>query len=265
MHFIDRQNCPEIPTVKLMEFNAKDKGSWATYNLARINNIKPLPVKPPSSWLHDTIRKPLKKLFLKNCGYCGIHTDNGRDAEVDHFHPTSKDPSADYVFEWTNYVWSCPSCNGLKGNNFPFLNPCSLEEMKHLYFNQSDGTYLLFHNTPLEIEEKYILTNKNSNLNSKNRPDRRKCLFRDVNRQLIEIRLAFIMFDIESKIFGKSSNESLKKFQLLNAKKKDFLDLIKSGDYLFLIEYIILEFNKKNTFFPYTFKELLEESKFMEN
>ncbi len=265
MHFINRESFTEAPVKKLAEFNEKKKQEWANYNSARISNLKPLPSRPPSLWLHDDIRSPLKKLFLKNCGYCGIHADQGRDAEVDHFHPTSKDENADFVFDWNNYIWSCPACNGMKSNEFPFLNPTSIDDTKHIYFNNSDGRYLLYRNAPESIISKYKLTDDKSNLNDKNRPARRKCLAQEVNRNLKEIRLCNLMYETEKSISGNNSNDTNTKLKKLIEKKSAFIDLIKSGDYLFLVASLVEEFISKREGFPYTFEELLIESKYLEN
>ena len=123
MHFVDRTTTANPPIAKLKQLNSQYQQDWANYNTARLNKTNPLPSRPLSKWLHNDIREPLSKLFLKTCGYCGIHTDIGADAEVDHFFPTSLDGEAQFVFDWNNYIWSCPSCNRLKGNAYPFLNP----------------------------------------------------------------------------------------------------------------------------------------------
>ena len=264
MHYINRQEFTEAPTAKLANFVATYKAAWAEYNHARINEIKPLPPKPPPLWLHADIRKPLKKLFLKNCGYCGTHTDEGNDAEVDHFHPTSKDETAEYVFEWTNYIWSCHSCNGRKSNNFPFLDPCSEEDMKHIYFHAYDGKYLLFKAAPDPINAKYQLTESKSNLNSKNRPAKRKYLSRILLTVLKDISSYSKIYDAECAVSGKLSDEASIKYHTLEDKKNFLLELITCGDHLFLIEFILNEFISKNNSFPYTFKTLLLESNYLQ-
>ena len=63
MHFINREEFTEAPIAKLAEFITDKKHAWAEYNTSRINEIKPLPTRPPSLWLHDDIRNPLKKLL----------------------------------------------------------------------------------------------------------------------------------------------------------------------------------------------------------
>jgi len=263
MHFINRDGFEEAPLAKLTEFNNNSKEAWAIYNTARINKTKPLPAKPSSSWNHNDIRYPLRKLFLKNCGYCGVHTDIGNDAEVDHFFPTSLDGSASHVFNWNNYIWSCPSCNGQKGSKYPFLNPTLEDEVKHIYFHSPDGRYLLSITSPDEIISKYNLTQQHSDLNSKNKPDNRKYIFRDVNRRLEEIEIDHMMYTLESSINGEDSKEALVKRESLENKKDEFFDLIRNGNHLFLIKFTVDDFIVKNEGFPYTFDEFLEGSGYL--
>ena len=62
---------------------------------------------------------------------------------------------------------------------------------------------------------------------------------------------------------GKDSADSIAKLQVLQQKKSDFLGVIRRGDYLFLIEFLIDDFRKKNDSFPYSFAELLDESGYL--
>ena len=125
MHLVDREKFDSSPLKKLQELNNKYKSDWSIYNIARAERKKPLPKEPSTAWNNKGIREPLMLLFLKNCGYCGRYTEIGNDGHVDHHFPTSLDLQADFIFDWNNYVWSCSSCNGLKSNNYPFLDPCS--------------------------------------------------------------------------------------------------------------------------------------------
>ena len=264
MHFVDRQNFSDAPLAKLQEFNNNHKAAWASYNTARINGTT-RPARPGSAWLDTEITTPLKKMFLKNCGYCGIHADTGRDAEVDHFFPTSADASANHVFDWENYVWSCPSCNGMKSNNHPFLNPCSADEMQHVYFHAKDGRYFLFGSAPNPVKERYDLTKGKSNLNLKNRCARRKLTSDNLQTQLKSIIRYNKLYLIESKAKGEYSADSLKRLQALKKERANLITLIEGGDYLFLIKSLIEKFKKNHPTFPYTFQELLDESAYLES
>ncbi|PCK06952.1 MAG: hypothetical protein COA42_16805 [Alteromonadaceae bacterium] len=264
MHFVDRDVFDEVPTARLAEFVVKHKNAWATYNQARSEGCKPLPKKPPSSWTDDRIRTPLKKLFLKNCGYCGVHTDCGHDAEVDHYHPTSKDMTAEHVFEWENYIWSCHPCNGKKKDAYPLLNPTCKEDVESIYFHANDGQYLVYQHAPDDIVAKYQLTVGKTNLNDKNCPQRRKGIYRQVNVRLNAIKLDNKLYLLECGKEGKDSPDSIKRSEAMSKEKSELLALIKEGEYLFLIKHLINEFRSKDVSFPYTFDALLAESGYLD-
>jgi uncharacterized protein (TIGR02646 family) len=64
----------------------------------------------------------LRKPFHGLCGYCE-REDKG---EVDHFRPKSKYPKQ--VYEWTNWVFACHTCNHNKGGLWPrggYVDPCA--------------------------------------------------------------------------------------------------------------------------------------------
>lgn len=87
--------------------------------------------------------------FSNRCGYCdGSDTWHGghRTYHIDHFAP--KDKFADLENEYTNLIYSCPSCNSSKSNKWPsddpaknvvndkgFLNPCT--DDLNLHFNRN--------------------------------------------------------------------------------------------------------------------------------
>ncbi|MBI2280626.1 MAG: HNH endonuclease [Bacteroidetes bacterium] len=265
MHFVDRSEIKNPPIEKLKELNDSHKPNWISYNKARSEKKTPLPIKPSSGWLHDQIRTPLKTLFLKNCGYCGTHTDLGNDAEVDHHFPTSLDIKAEYIYNWENYIWSCPSCNGMKKHHYPLLNPCLILDMKHIYFHSADGRYLYYKNTPNEIITKYENTQRYSNLNLKTNPDFRKYIFRDTTENHLKgLKMYWELYEVEAKVHGEASTEAKNKLDAFNLKKENFMDLIRSGYHLMLIKYAFDVFCDNQEFnFPFTIKELIEESKYL--
>ena len=60
--------------------------------------------------------------FRGACGYCEEYCIG----EVDHFKPKSKFPGL--VYEWSNWVFACHSCNANKWNKWPgrgYVNPCA--------------------------------------------------------------------------------------------------------------------------------------------
>ena len=227
MHFIDRDNFKDAPLDKLKEYQEEYK-----------NN---LPNSPKPKWNNDKIRVPLGKLFLNNCAYCGIYTDIGSDAEVDHFCPKNICKEAEKVFGWENYVWSCHPCNNYKRENHPFLNPCSKDEMKWLYFNHYSGKYFYHSDSPKDIIKKYNLTNRKSYINGKNRPNRRKIIAKRVDSVLKDIKLYSKLIITKDKL-----DKSL----------KDLKDIISEKDYLLLIKFLIKEFINNNDDFNYKLEEL---------
>lgn len=265
MHFVDRTKIPNPPTTKLKLFNDRHQANWIIYNNARSKKMKPLPAKPPSDWLDEDIRIPLRTLFLKNCGYCGTHTDLGNDAEVDHHLPTSLDLKGEYVYSWENYIWSCPSCNGMKKHKYPFLNPCLISDVEHIYFHSADGRYLYYKDTPDDIITKYEMTNKHSNLNLKTNPDFRKYIFRDATENHLNgLKRYWELYELEAEIHGKESIEAKEKMNNFNSKKENFIDLLKNGYHLKLIHYAIDLFCEKHNFnFPFSFDALIQESGYL--
>ncbi|MCE7991640.1 MAG: hypothetical protein HEP71_06660 [Roseivirga sp.] len=266
MHFINKDSFPESPIALLAKLNIEHRPDWKLYNQARLSKEKPLPKKPVAAWLNEGIRLPLKKLFLKNCGYCGIHSDTGHDAEVDHHFPISKDVEGDFIFDWDNYVWSCHSCNSMKRSKYPLLNPCSANEMSNLFFHSTDGRYLCDSLAPKELKIKLQFTIQHTNINGKNRPARRRLIYRNLNENhLSGLKIAYDLYLVECDANGPYSEEALTKLNYFEEKKDRLLELIKSGDYLHLIKHTINTFLKetyKNL--PFTFDQLLEESKYLD-
>ena len=265
MHFVDRTKITNPPSAELKQFNDKHKAQWVIYNDARSKKKKPLPAKPPAGWLINGIRNPLRRLFLKNCGYCGTHTDLGNDAEVDHHFPTSLDLKAEHVYNWENYIWSCPSCNGMKKHNYPFLNPCLYSDVKHIYFHSADGRYLYYKNTPTDVINKYEITEKYSNLNLKNNPDAREYIFRDATENhLSRLKIYWEAYQVEAAKQGEDSIEAREKMDNFNKRKKNFMSLLKAGNYLKFINYAFDLFCKKhNLNFPFSFDSLIDESGYL--
>lgn len=263
MHFVDKDNFPNPPTDKLQEFTLEYKDKWIIYQNAKVNATL-RPSQPPSSWLHDDVRKPLEKLFIKTCGYCGIHTKIGSDGEVDHHLPIDKDNNADYILNWENYIWSCHSCNNIKRNHYPFLNPCIEDDMKYIYFHSSDGKYLYYKDSPSNLINKFEITDKHSNINYSNRHKRRKLIYKDVTENhLSRLRIAYEVYKRGVIDYGELADDTQNKLNIFNTKKESFLELIDCGDYLFLIKYAFELFCDKNNFkFPFTFKDLLSEVDF---
>ena len=78
-------------------------------------------------------RETLREVFGGLCGYCE-RRDKG---EVDHFHPVSRFPAQ--VYQWSNWIFSCPTCNQAKRDKWPpsgYVDPCadSENEQPEAYF-----------------------------------------------------------------------------------------------------------------------------------
>ena len=70
-------------------------------------------------------RSDLRSAFSELCGYCEEETAG----EIDHFRPVSKCPSL--VYEWSNWIFACPTCNREKSNKWPlegYIDPCAGDE-----------------------------------------------------------------------------------------------------------------------------------------
>ena len=96
----------------------------------------------PSDRKWQLFQSDLEQVFSMLCAYCEEFTGG----EVDHFQPVSKFPSL--VYEWSNWVFSCPYCNGHKLAKWPqegYVDPCteSLCERPEDYFTFSPSTWSL--------------------------------------------------------------------------------------------------------------------------
>ena len=78
-------------------------------------------------------------MFSELCGYCEEETSG----EIDHFRPVSKCPTL--VYEWSNWIFACPTCNREKSNKWPqedYIDPCASEESEkpERFFTFHTGT-----------------------------------------------------------------------------------------------------------------------------
>jgi len=111
MHWVDRSPEPD----GLGAVRSRYILRWVEYYPNRTG------VRPSDShWrrFHDD----LSKVFSGLCAYC----EESDEGEVDHFHPKSKFPQM--VYDWSNWVFACHSCNLAKGEKWPpggYVDPCS--------------------------------------------------------------------------------------------------------------------------------------------
>ncbi len=82
----------------------------------------------------------LRQAFAGICGYCE-EFDKG---EVDHFRPKSTFP--DLVYEWSNWIFACHTCNQAKSDKWPtegYIDPCAESESNrpenYFTFNTRNG------------------------------------------------------------------------------------------------------------------------------
>ena len=96
-----------------------------------------------ASW--RLFRSELSSRFSGICGYCE-ERDRG---EVDHFKPKSKFP--ELVYEWTNWVFACHTCNSIyKREKWPqpgYIDPCTAlhhERPERVFdFDTHDGSIVV--------------------------------------------------------------------------------------------------------------------------
>lgn len=71
---------------------------------------------------HIEVKDSLKIMFKKKCAFCESHITHIDYGQIEHFKPKSRYP--ELCFEWSNFLLSCPICNGAanKGDKFPLAN-----------------------------------------------------------------------------------------------------------------------------------------------
>ena len=112
MHWVDRGPEPDA----LQRIRERNTVRWVNYYRDERGT------KPSDSYWR-TFHNQLFKAFFGICGYCE-EEDKG---EVDHFRPKSRFPER--VYMWSNWIFSCHTCNGLKLEKWPvsgYVNPCAI-------------------------------------------------------------------------------------------------------------------------------------------
>lgn len=251
MHFVDKDSFDYAPMNALVQYHKKEQIKWLRYKNKNRRS------EPKGFWTEDEIRTPLIQLFLSNCGYCGKFVDKD-EGEVDHYFPKSHDELALYIYDWDNYIWSCPGCNGEKNNYFYVLNPCRENHTKDIFFHAADGRYLyksdadpitihLFNNT-----EKWTLINRTS------RTKNRVLWYKRINILISQIRGYF--FELKHIIEWNTSHSD---FFTVQQKLHNAFREMKSWlqtDYRFLAKSLITKANQDTPDeFPYNFEFFLNE------
>lgn len=123
MHFVDRGS----PPVRLARVRSRLTPKWVSFYRYGLD-------RKPTDTAWRNFEKDLRKVFHSNCGYC----EEICRGEVDHFRPKSRFPHL--VYEWTNWVYSCHSCNGSKLDKWPnggHVDPCASnpQNLAEAYFD----------------------------------------------------------------------------------------------------------------------------------
>lgn len=103
----------------------------------------------PTDAYWGQFRPQLRLRFSAKCGYCERRCESatntgGLSETVDHFRPLNRFPKLAY--EWTNWVFSCRSCNGdFKKDKWPdtgYVDPCEadISERPERYFDCDQDT-----------------------------------------------------------------------------------------------------------------------------
>ncbi len=244
MHFVDKKTYPEYTEIVelLADFSKKEMPKWRTYK-----NKKPRRT-PNGLWTDAKIREPLRNLFLECCGYCGERLyknekENKYRGQVEHFVPKSNQYAIDndLVYNWDNYIWSCPSCNTDKGTYFDLdvmlFNPCDATDCSYIFFNADKGNYQL----KKEIIDKKIIERYKKTFDEKlslinEKMDNRKITLNQVDVFLNSIK----------KFQNLYKKRKVEKFLTnINKNKNKLIEYYKQASYKLLIKETVLEFNKK--------------------
>jgi uncharacterized protein (TIGR02646 family) len=111
MHYVDRGPEP----AGLGTIRRRLTGGWVRFYRRRQG-------KKPGDARWREFQPALSEVFFSVCGYCETEC-NG---QVDHFRPKRRDP--ELVYEWTNWILACPTCNLAKGGKWPsggYADPCA--------------------------------------------------------------------------------------------------------------------------------------------
>jgi uncharacterized protein (TIGR02646 family) len=111
MHAVDRgDEPPDLPAVR-----QRYTPGWVRY-------YRDGKGKKPTDDHWRKFQPRLSKAFSTICGYC----ERCYKGQVDHFRPKSAYP--ELVYEWSNWVFACPTCNQSKGEKWPtagYVDPCA--------------------------------------------------------------------------------------------------------------------------------------------
>ncbi len=115
---------------------------------------------------YSSFKPYLEKDFNGRCGYCDItEIVIGKVFQIDHFAPRQKFP--DLECEYSNLVYTCPSCNRAKWNDWPMSEPAPSHDESRGYVDPCDAEYathlnrtncgIVEANTPVGVYMRYKL------------------------------------------------------------------------------------------------------------
>jgi uncharacterized protein (TIGR02646 family) len=89
-----------------------------------------------------TIRRVLRdEMFDACCCFCDANTEVAGFGEVEHYRPKGLARFRLLAYEWSNLLWACRRCNGLKVDHWedatPLLDPCADDPEEHLRWSDA--------------------------------------------------------------------------------------------------------------------------------
>ncbi len=271
MHFVDTENCKtkeiENYLLKKKENYLKNLAKNEKENLENKLSGKNKKEKKTtlSGWANKIIQEPLSKCFKENCGYCGKQVlynktkyENENEGDVEHYIPKLKNNLL--AFEWSNYIWSCKTCNQILKRDFfnytyPLLNPTKEADCKCLQYEK--GRYTIIEEIKdYDIYKKRLeTTEKDTRINYNTNIDQRKALYNS-----IDIRIESIS-RVQKELIFKDILEQKRVNELENSyqeKIKELKDSLKYASYKFLIkEVFVEEFKEKYPDFVFDWDKYL--------
>ena len=132
-------------------------------------------------------RDDLSRVFFSLCAYC----EESCRGVVDHFRPKSRFP--ELVYEWSNWVLACDSCNLVKGDKWPpggYVDPCARSRLgrpeNFFDFDTSSGTIIPRPGLGPVRRKKAIRTISDLNLNAHHHVQWRLLLLRAIKESLAD-------------------------------------------------------------------------------
>lgn len=157
---------------------------------------------------HDTVRKSLKKIYIKKCGYCESRLEVSGYMRIEHYRPkgrvkeNEKHPGYYWLtYEWSNLISSCEICNSRKGTSFPVENDHIYQPHGNRKEWRADSTLmqsekpLLLH-PEIDDPDEHLTINENGEIKPKNGSQRGETSIKlcDLNRDgLIQKRAKIIV------------------------------------------------------------------------